>query len=480
MPDVARYLQRLSFMLRQGKPANDVAVYLPTDDAWARFSPGKTSVSEAMDELLGPRLIPSLLETGYGFDFIDDAAINQLGKVEHGVLAVNDNRYPIVVLPGVERIPVETLQKLEDFARHGGILVATGRTPSLAPGLAEGETQTSQIREMSRRLFEGASSPAPLVKDEDTGLGKMLSSLVTPDVLLSPPAPEIGFVHRRTEFADFYFLASTGNQARSMQATFRVAGMQPEWWDPFTGKVVAAEVLARPQGATTVAVDLEPYGSRVLVFSHRQESHNTVAAAGADFQTRPIDKMPPALDLSTGWKVTFGRTGRSVVMDHLRSWTDDEDTRFFSGEVTYAKTFTVPESLIRPGLEVTLDFGKGTPIPETHRQNPGMQAWLESPVREAAVVYVNGQRAGSIWHPPYSVEVTGRVRPGENTLRIVVGNLAINEMAGSALPDDRLLNSRYGVRATPQDMENLQALPSGLLGPIRLVARHSQRETAEE
>jgi hypothetical protein len=190
--------------------------------------------------------------------------------------------------------------------------------------------------------------------------------------------------------------------------------------------------------------------------------------------------MPPALDLSTGWKVTFGRTGRSVVMDHLRSWTDDEDTRFFSGEVTYAKTFTVPESLIRPGLEVTLDFGKGTPIPETHRQNPGMQAWLESPVREAAVVYVNGQRAGSIWHPPYSVEVTGRVRPGENTLRIVVGNLAINEMAGSALPDDRLLNSRYGVRATPQDMENLQALPSGLLGPIRLVARHSQRETAEE
>ena len=103
-----------------------------------------------------------------------------------------------------------------------------------------------------------------------------------------------------------------------------------------------------------------------------------------------------------------------------------------------------------------------------------MQAWLESPVREAAVVYVNEQRAGSVWRPPYSVEVTGLLHSGENTLRVMVDNLAINRMAGSALPDYRLLNSRYGVRFTPQDMNNLQALPSGLLGTVRLVARETQ------
>lgn len=474
MPDVARYLQRVSFMLRQGKAANDVAVYLPTDDAWARFSPGKASVSELMDKLLGPHLIPSLLDAGYGFDFIDDAAINHLGKVEQGALAVNDNRYPVVILPGVERIPVATLRKLDDFVRHGGFLVATRRTPSLAPGLAGAETQTSQIREMARRLFEGPSAPAHFVKDEDAEPGKTLSSLLPPDVSLSPATPEVGFVHRRTDFADVYFLANTGNEARSTKATFRVPGMQPEWWDPFTGKVRPALVLARPQGATTVGLDLEPYGSRILVFSHRQESHDSIAKGDAGSQNQPISNTPPALDLSTDWKVTFGRTGRSMVMDHLHSWTDDEDTRFFSGEVTYEKTFTLPEGLIQPGIEFMLDFGKGKPIPEEHRENPGMQAWFESPVREAAVVYVNGRRAGSVWHPPYSVDVTAQLRPGENTLRIVVGNLAINEMAGSALPDYRLLNSRYGVRATPQDMENLHPLPSGLLGPIRLFAREAQ------
>jgi len=36
------------------------------------------------------------------------------------------------------------------------------------------------------------------------------------------------------------------------------------------------------------------------------------------------------------------------------------------------------------------------------------------------------------------------------------------------VPDYKLLNQRYGERFKPQDMENLQPLPSGLTGPIRL------------
>ena len=37
MPDIAAYLQRVSFLLRQGEPVTDVAIYLPTDDAYAQF-----------------------------------------------------------------------------------------------------------------------------------------------------------------------------------------------------------------------------------------------------------------------------------------------------------------------------------------------------------------------------------------------------------------------------------------------------------
>jgi hypothetical protein len=35
MPDVSSYMQRVSYLLRQGSPVNDVALLLPTEDAWA-------------------------------------------------------------------------------------------------------------------------------------------------------------------------------------------------------------------------------------------------------------------------------------------------------------------------------------------------------------------------------------------------------------------------------------------------------------
>ena len=466
MPDIAAYLQRVSFLLRQGRPVNDVALYLPTDDAWSGFSPGRVSLSEAMDGLLGPNLIPRILEAGYNFDFIDDTAIAQLGTVEKGGLRVSDSHYPVIVLPGVERIPVATLRRLEEFARQGGILIATRRTPSLAPGLVDAEGQSREIRDLSHRLFEGSSAPARLITTEDEQLGPTLAGLLPADVTLSLGAQDIGFVHRSAGFAEIYFLANTSNRPLSAQAAFRVEGMRPEWWDPFTGRVHPAQTLAGLKGATTVRLALEPYGSRVLVFSRRSESHDAVRAPHS----------PSArLDLSAGWQVSFGDSGQPVEMNRLRSWTDDEGTRFFSGQAQYQKTVNISQELIQPGLEVRLDFGEGTAVPQAIRNAPGMRAWLEGPVREAAVVYVNGKRAGSVWHPPYSVDVTGLLRVGENTFRVVVGNLAINEMAGHALPNYRLLNSRYGERFTPQDMENLDALPSGLLGSIRLITFGAER-----
>jgi hypothetical protein len=104
-----------------------------------------------------------------------------------------------------------------------------------------------------------------------------------------------------------------------------------------------------------------------------------------------------------------------------------------------------------------------------------VQAWVDAPVREAAVVFVNGERAGSVWCPPYVLDITSHVRPGANALRIDVANLAINSMAGHALPDYKLLNLRYGTRFEVQDMDQVQPVPSGLFGPIRLVAAPAPR-----
>jgi hypothetical protein len=428
MPEITGYLQRMSFLLRQGQPANDVALYLPTDDAWSKFTAGHDSINQSMDGLFGPTVIPQILDAGYNFDFIDDAAIASAGVP-----------YRILVLPGVERIPLATYQKLNEYARKGGIVVATRCWPSLGAGLVEAQSETPQIRALSQ---------GRLVTDEKQ-LGFALNKLLPADVAT---APEIGFVHRKFDFADVYFLVNTSNHPVRSQAVFRIAGLDPAWWSPFNGEVTKAD------GTSTLDLDLAPYESRVLVFSKdRLESRPAVAAAAP---------MTP-IELSSGWTVKFAGASEAVQMQELRSWTADEPTKYFSGQATYERIVTISQSMLG---SLRLTFGEGTPVdPSSERRAAnGIRAWLESPVREAAAVYVNDQLAGMVWRPPYEVNVTGLLHSGENKIRIVVANLAINSMARGPLPDYKLLNARYGERFQAQDLVNLQPLPSGLLGPIRL------------
>jgi hypothetical protein len=176
-------------------------------------------------------------------------------------------------------------------------------------------------------------------------------------------------------------------------------------------------------------------------------------------------------DLSQQWKVNFAQIGISENLDRLGSWTDNAKTKYFSGVATYERNFVLAPGNRGPQAKILLDFGQASPlsIPSPPGQN-NMKAYLDAPIREAAQIFVNGEDAGVLWRPPYRLDVTRFVHEGRNELRIQVGNTAINELAGRALPDYRLLWDRYGMRFVPQDMDNLHPLPSGLLGPVTLLA----------
>ncbi len=458
MPEVTRYLQRASHLLRQGQPENDLALYLPVSDAYASFSPGRVNLFESLRGRIGPDAIAAVLDAGFGLDFIDDGVLKKIGRVENGHLKIGPNQYRAVVLPNVERIPLETYRLLAEFVRSGGALIATRRQPASAPGFAAAATETDQIRQISQRLFS-ASSRSCYVENEKNQLAAALRKMLDPDVVLDPEVQEIGFVHRKTADAEIYFMANSSNAHQTGKASFRIAMMQAEWWDPMSGQIFPATITNNTKDRISVALDFEPYCGRFLVFSKRAEK-NPAVARHSEFES---------LNLGEGWHVTFG-TALSRMMEHLSSWIDDEATRYFSGVAVYERNVSVPDSMLQQGLELHLDFGKGRALSETPVKNNGMQAWFEGPVREAAEVYINDQRAGSVWCPPYTVQVTGLLKRGDNRIRILVANTAVNHMAGRSLPDYRLLNLRYGTRFEPQDMDKIQPVDSGLLGTIRLVA----------
>ena len=211
-----------------------------------------------------------------------------------------------------------------------------------------------------------------------------------------------------------------------------------------------------------MTLDLAPYESRVLVFS-KEDAPAIPQASGP--------AIPP-VDVSTNWSVKFP-DAPAVQMNALKPWTDDEARKFYSGTATYERTVAAPPAMLRSGQRVFLNFGEGTVVdPASERRAPsGMRAWLESPVREAAQVFVNGKAAGAVWKAPYEVEITGLLKPGDNAIRVVVANLALNVLAKGPLPDYKELNAKYGEKFQAQDMQSVRSLPAGMMGPVKLVAR---------
>ena len=244
MPDLSKYLQRVSFMMRQGKPANDVALYMANSDAWANFTPGKVAMNSAVSSRLGKEAIRQILEAGYNLDFFDDGLLEMRGNIDNGTLTFGNLKYKVVVLAGVERIPPSTMVKLQQFAKNGGILIATRSIPSLAPGFKATEEDQKTVGTISEQLFKSPNAPGIFIQS-DKALGETIAKRLSPDVGLEPASPDIGFVHRKSDSDEIYFIANTANSAINVKATFRIDGMKPELWDPMTGKVTSADIITQ-------------------------------------------------------------------------------------------------------------------------------------------------------------------------------------------------------------------------------------------
>ena len=442
MSDVTSYLSRMSYLLRQGRPANDIAVLLPEEDGQSRFRPGHVSVTDEVRQLLGPDLVPAILDAGYNLDFIDSAAIDHVGI-----------HYPVLIMPNVDRLPLATYRHIQQYAQNGGLVIAIKTAPSRAPGFNEGPRDSAAVAKISQQMFAPNAKSAKLV-DSPSDLGAAIAAVLKPDVAISPATPTVGFIHRKLAAADIYFLANTDNQPHTIDVTFRTRQTAAEIWDPFAGKSIGAST------SRTLHLRLDPYESRVVVFTDH--------ALPAPKQAPPGQFAP--IDLTHDWRVTFDRTNAVETMQSLHPWGDDEIQRYYSGTATYERAIEIPQDAAKAG-SVWLDFGVGTPVPREQLHQAGTRTWYDPPLHEAAQVYVNGKLAGSVWHPPYRIDIASLLHPGANDLKIVVANTAINELAGRAAPDYRLLNLRYGEKFTPQDMDHLQPLPSGILGTLRLISQ---------
>ncbi len=131
----------------------------------------------------------------------------------------------------------------------------------------------------------------------------------------------------------------------------------------------------------------------------------------------------------------------------LASWSESADAgvKYFSGTATYTTTVEAPADWFKTGAHLWLDLGN---------------------VKNLAEVSVNGKPLGIAWKPPFRVDMTGALKSGANHLEVRITNLWVNRLIGDQQPG---IAVKYTYTTQQFYQSNSPLLPSGLLGPVRVL-----------
>jgi hypothetical protein len=416
------YLARCSYLLQQGRFVADILYFYGED----------TNITA----LFGSKS-PDIPE-GYNFDYVNADALRKRLSVKDGQITTPSGmRYRVLMLdPNSRTMSLPVLRKIRDLVKAGAVVVGDKpvATPSLSDNVAEFEAIANAL---------WGSTPGEHIYGKGRVVdGRTLAAMqAVPDFTYTRPRSDtkLLFVHRKLADGDLYFVSSRNHLETSVEATFRVEGKQAELWHPDTGKRELAS-YRMADGRTTVPLRFDPYQTVFVVFRKpTKERSNTVP---------PVVETPIA-SIEGMWDVHF-QPGRgapdSIVLDHLRSWSEHSDSRvkYFSGRGTYIKTFQVPDFWLQPGTRLWLDLGD---------------------VKNIAEVTINHKPLGILWKAPFKVDITDALKPGDNVLEVAVTNLWVNRLIGDQQP-----NAPRKVTFTTQAFFRADSplLPSGLLGPVRL------------
>lgn len=430
-----KYLARTSFMLQRGKFVADL-VYLLDEGAPSTMP------------VWGAGLIPEP-PSGYDYDYINaDALINRLNVDSNGKLVLPDGMsYSILVLPGTKTMTLPVLKKISELVKAGA--TATGARPERTPGLSGYPESEEEFNLLVKDLWgdlDGISRTRRICGKGKIFWGMPLNKIlvkegIIPDIEYSvPPGSRIDWIHRKDGDVDIYFAVNPSDKAVKAEIKFHVSGKQAELWNPVTGEIKTLRCNISDD-CTTVNLNLHERESAFLVFGRKDSSP----------QASEFEEKAPVLmaNIHGPWEIVFppemGAPGR-IVIDTLKSWTEfkDDGIKYFSGTAVYTVNFRLSKKSIQEGSLFRLDLGK---------------------VCDLAEISINGIPAGVLWSAPFSADITGLLRKGENKIEVKITNQWTNRLIGDlkSPPGQKILSP--GAFIFP----GRQPDDSGLIGPVRLL-----------
>lgn len=412
------YLKRCNYMLRQGLNVADVA-YLIGEDA-----PKMTGEQSPA------------LPAGYQFDYINAEVIMRDANVSHGRITLpHGTSYRVLVLPPVETMRPELLEKIGRMVSDGAILL--GRPPRRSPSMQNYPAADAEVERMARSMWGGCFDTKG---GNDYGKGRIYNGCsleeifaeidLEPDFRVESGAPLL-YNHRSMMGAEIYFVSNQSGAAVDATPEFRVdPALAPERWSPVDGSITSLLQFEATATGIRMPLHLEPLESCFIVFRGKGSPE------AGDNNPTPAS----AVEISEPWHVAFNGKLSSPAPIEMASPADlaqnaDPEIRYFSGTITYTTEFDLDDA---SAARVLLNLGR---------------------VESMAKVYVNDRYAGGAWCPPYKVDITQCVKKGRNTLRVEVVNKWVNRIVGDMqLPPEQ---RKISLLVNPYDAST-PLPPSGL------------------
>lgn len=307
------------------------------------------------------------------------------------------------------------------------------------------------------------------------------------------------YVHRTLpDSTQIYWVRNFSGKDSNVELSFRDGGKFAAIFNPENGDVTDADVKFG-NGRSTVSLPLLSADARFVVLSNRPQikvtidtvfvntTDTTMICTSDSTEVHPVDSLVSAGHFDTSassaqrklsdqgislrdqqnsvaepveattiqtvtstWQVHFDQKNGGTADEEfpeLVSWTRKENpiVKYFSGTAIYKTTVTIDSTQLATSARIFIDLGV---------------------VKNIADLSINGTPAGVLWKAPFrTADIKPLLKEGDNLLEIKITNVWRNRMIGDVQPGEK--HPVTAIRRFYKSSDKL--LPSGLLGPVRII-----------
>ena len=412
LPDYHGYIARLGYLLSLGKPDIKTALYYPVRDIWA----GGTNVGVVCSS--NDEAAKVLLEHQCDFDFIDDDILESSStKIVNGRLVAGPMSYDVVCVSRNRYMSDKSISKLEQFITSGGkVLWIDGTTEGRKPKGAN--------------LVTIASLPSFLI----------------PTVVLESPNPDVRVCKRTVDNGSIYFVTNEGTNDTFSTLQFNESRPIIQF-DPESGKCRTPAMAFRVSGGWSIPLNMKFAGSYVFMFTNDQfplVPHPT--STGKVLQT-----------ISDGW--TCRKTREFVLGEH------DVDVHDHNSEQAVDIKLGDWRQTIGDSYSGDVEYFVRFRCSEFEQKNA--QLLDLGDVRYVCRASLNGEELGKRLWLPFTYDIKGKTRKGDNVLKVIITNTLANQYTYSKALDKWPVKKLGPYHSRTLGFEK-DSVVSGLLGPVTI------------